>query len=135
LDTGGRPIQYWNFRDRGWVPALEAAGLAGKGITIHDLRSAGISLYAANGRSLVEVAAIVGHSDATVTAKTTRACSIAPTWQPASVPPRWRRRSIRDHFRFAGSPLHSATASIYGRLDKTRRVALAGQKQALRLGD
>jgi integrase len=50
-------------------PALEAAGLAGKGITIHDLRSAAISLYAASGLSLVEVAAIVGHSDATVTAK------------------------------------------------------------------
>jgi integrase len=68
-DAGGRPIQYWNFRDRGWVPALKHAGLAGKGITIHDLRSAAISLYAASGLSLVEVAAIVGHSDATVTAR------------------------------------------------------------------
>jgi len=68
-DAGGRPIQYWNFRDRGWVPALKDAGLAGKGITIHDLPSAAISLYVASGLSLVEVAAIVGHSDATVTAK------------------------------------------------------------------
>src|SRR5262249_2272513 len=68
-NAGSRPILYWNFRDRGWVPALEAAGLAGKGITIHDLRSAAISLYAASGLSLVEVAAIVGHSDATVTAR------------------------------------------------------------------
>lgn len=66
---GGRPIQYWNFRDRGFVPALKAAGLDGKGITIHDLRSAAISLYAASGLSLVEVAAIVGHSDAMVTAR------------------------------------------------------------------
>jgi integrase len=66
---GERPIQYWNFRDRGFVPALQDAGLDGKGITIHDLRSAAISLYAASGLSLVEVASIVGHSDATVTAK------------------------------------------------------------------
>jgi integrase len=66
---GARPVQYWNFRDRGFVPALEDADLAGKGITIHDLRSAAISLYAASGLSLVEVASIVGHSDATVTAK------------------------------------------------------------------
>jgi integrase len=36
---GGQPIQYWNFRDRGFVPALQDAGLNGKGITIHDLRS------------------------------------------------------------------------------------------------
>jgi integrase len=65
----GQPIQYWNLHDRGSVPALKDAGLDGKGITIHDLRSAAISLYAASGLSLVEVAAIVGHSDATVTAK------------------------------------------------------------------
>jgi integrase len=68
-EPGGRPIQYWNFRDRGFVPALTDAGLNGRGITIHDLRSAAISLYAASGLSLVEVASMVGHSDATVTAR------------------------------------------------------------------
>jgi hypothetical protein len=36
---GTAPIAYWNFRDRGFVPALTKAGLAGKGITIR----AGIS--------------------------------------------------------------------------------------------
>jgi integrase len=68
-EWGGRPIQYWNFRDRGFVPALEDAGLDGRGIVIHDLRSAAISLYAASGLCLVEVASFVGHSDATVTAR------------------------------------------------------------------
>lgn len=33
--TGTSPISYWNFRDRGFVPALQRAGLADKGITIH----------------------------------------------------------------------------------------------------
>ena len=52
--TGTTPIAYWNFRDRGFVLALEKAGLAGKGITIHGLRSAAISLYAARGLSMLE---------------------------------------------------------------------------------
>jgi integrase len=66
---GGQPVSYWNFRRRGFVKAIEAAGLSGKGITIHDLRSAAVSLYAAKGLTLVEVAELVGHADANVTAR------------------------------------------------------------------
>jgi integrase len=54
--TGKRPVSYWNFRDRGFAPALEKAGLAGKAITIHSPRSAAISLYAARGLSRLETA-------------------------------------------------------------------------------
>lgn len=67
--TGRRPVSYWNFRDRGFVPAIERAGLADKGITIHGLRSAAISLYAARGLSMLEVATIMGQADAGVTWK------------------------------------------------------------------
>jgi hypothetical protein len=66
---GRRPISYWNFRDRGFLPALEKAGLAGKGITIHGLRSAAISLYAARGLTMLETATVMGQSDAGVTWK------------------------------------------------------------------
>ena len=67
--TGTTPIAYWNFRDRGFVPALEKAGLADKGITIHGLRSAAISLYAARGLSMLETATIMGQADPGVTWK------------------------------------------------------------------
>jgi len=70
FSTMGRtPIAYWNFRDRGFVPALAKAGLAGKGITIHGLRSAAISLYAARGLSMLETATIMGQADPGVTWK------------------------------------------------------------------
>jgi integrase len=58
-----------NFRDRGFVQALEEAGLAEKGITIHGLRSAAISLYAARGLSMLETATIMGQADPGVTWK------------------------------------------------------------------
>jgi integrase len=64
---GDRPISYWNFRRRGFNEALTRAGLAGRGITIHDLRSAAASLYAAKGLTHVEVAEVLGHSDSNVT--------------------------------------------------------------------
>jgi integrase len=67
--TGATPIAYWNFRDRGFVPALEKAGLGDKGITIHGLRSAAISLYAARGLSMLETATIMGQADPGVTWK------------------------------------------------------------------
>jgi integrase len=62
-------IAYWNVRDRGFVPALTKAGLTGKGITIHGLRSAAISLYAARGLSMLETATIMGQADPGVTWK------------------------------------------------------------------
>lgn len=67
--TGTRPVSYHNFRDRGFAPALANAGLAGKGITIHGLRSAAISLYAARGLSMLETATVMGQADAGVTWK------------------------------------------------------------------
>jgi integrase len=62
-----RPISYWNFRRRGFLLAIEAAGLAGRGITIHGLRSAAISLYAARGLTILETAVVMGQKDALVT--------------------------------------------------------------------
>jgi integrase len=48
---------------------LEAAGLAGKGITVHTLRSAANSLYAARGLTINEVAEVMGQSDPQTTWK------------------------------------------------------------------
>ena len=48
--------------------AADADTLDGKGITIHALRHAAVSLYASAGLTLVEVATIVGHADPSVTA-------------------------------------------------------------------
>src|SRR5206468_11982420 len=67
--TGTTPIAYRNFRGRGFVPALAKAGLGDKGIMIHGLRSAAISLYAARGLSRLETATIMGQSDPGVTWK------------------------------------------------------------------
>jgi hypothetical protein len=65
--SGTRPVSYWNFRDRGFVPALTKAGLAEKGTTIHSVRSAAISLYASRGLSMLETATVMGQGDAGVT--------------------------------------------------------------------
>jgi integrase len=51
------------------VPTLEVAGLAGKGITVHTLRSAANSLYAARGLTINEVAEVMGQSDPQTTWK------------------------------------------------------------------
>jgi integrase len=64
-----RPISYWNFRKRGFLPALEEAALHGKGITIHGLRSAAVSIYAASGLTLAETADVMGQEDALTTWK------------------------------------------------------------------
>jgi integrase len=62
-----RPLSYFNFRMRGFRPALELARLDRKGITIHSLRSAAASLYAAHGITDVELATVLGHADANIT--------------------------------------------------------------------
>jgi hypothetical protein len=51
------------------MPALEDAGLAGKGIMIHSLRSAAISMYAASGLTMLETATVMGQKDPYVTWK------------------------------------------------------------------
>jgi integrase len=58
-----RPVSYWNFRKRGFLPALTEAGLAGKGITVHGLRSTAVSIYAARGLTLAETADVMGQDD------------------------------------------------------------------------
>lgn len=65
--TPDRPLSYFNFRRRGFEPALEKAGLAGKGITIHTLRSAAISIYAASGLTLEETETVMGQKNPQVT--------------------------------------------------------------------
>ena len=65
--TGRLPLSYWNLVKRGLVPALDAAGLADKGIRLHDLRHAAASLLIAEGLTPVEVAAQLGHADPGVT--------------------------------------------------------------------
>lgn len=65
--TGRRPVSYHNFRDRGFVPALTLAGLGDTGVTIHSLRSAAVSLYAARGLSMLETAVVMGQADPGVT--------------------------------------------------------------------
>jgi integrase len=66
---GGRPLSYWNFRRRGFATAVEAAGLADRGITIHDLRSAAASVLIRQGLTPVEVAEVLGHADSNITLK------------------------------------------------------------------
>jgi integrase len=64
-----RPLSYWNFRNRGFVPALVLAGLGGNGIVIHSLRSAAVSIYASKGLTLAETADVMGQADPLVTWK------------------------------------------------------------------
>jgi integrase len=64
-----RPLSYWNFRNRGFVLALKRAGLADKGIVVHSLRSAAVSIYAASGLTLAETADVMGQADPLVTWK------------------------------------------------------------------
>jgi integrase len=60
---GANPVAYWNFRRRGFKPALEKAGLDARGNTIHDLRSAAASILVRQGLTPVEVAQVLGHAD------------------------------------------------------------------------
>ena len=67
--TRGRTaISYWTAY-AAFQQILKAAGLAGKGITPHDLRSAAISLYAARGLTMRETAEIMGQKNPSVTWK------------------------------------------------------------------
>jgi integrase len=69
LGNPKRPISYTNYRDRGFIPAVKAAGLTGKGVTPHKLRRAAVSAWAWAGITLVEISAMVGHADPSITAK------------------------------------------------------------------
>lgn len=63
-----QPLSYHNVRLRGFEPARQLAGLP-ETVTLHSLRSAAVSLLAAQGLTLVEVASVVGHADSMVTAR------------------------------------------------------------------
>jgi integrase len=56
----GCPLERSNFRYRVWVPAAEAAGLAG--LRFHDLRHAAGTLAARTGATAKELMARLGHS-------------------------------------------------------------------------
>jgi integrase len=56
----GYPLERSNFRYRVWVPATEAAGLAG--LRFHDLRHAAGTLAARTGATAKELMARLGHS-------------------------------------------------------------------------
>lgn len=85
-----RALSYHNYRDRGFLPALKAAGLDGKGITPHKLRRAAVSAFAWAGMTLVEVSSIVGHADPSITAK-----AYADIFEPDDVHARVRQAQSR----------------------------------------
>jgi integrase len=55
----GSPLSHSNFRNRVWLPALAAAGLAG--VHLHDLRHTGNQLTANEGANPKELMARMGH--------------------------------------------------------------------------
>jgi integrase len=55
----GSPLSHSNFRNRVWLPALAAVGLAG--VHLHDLRHTGNQLTANEGANLKELMARMGH--------------------------------------------------------------------------
>ena len=62
---GGRPLLYWNFRTRFWVPALRSLGLPI--VTPHSARHCFISTLQAQGIEVGLVAKLAGHASAVVT--------------------------------------------------------------------
>jgi integrase len=56
----GGPLRRGNFRQRMWVPACKAVGIAG--FRFHDLRHTGNTLAAATGASTRELMARMGHA-------------------------------------------------------------------------
>jgi integrase len=63
----GGPLRPGHFRRRVFAPAIERAGL--HGLRIHDLRHACASVLAAQGASATEIAARLGHSSSSTTAR------------------------------------------------------------------
>ncbi len=61
------PLNRTNFRNRIWLPALKAAGIAQPWPRVHDLRHTAVALAIATGAHVKEVQARAGHSSITVT--------------------------------------------------------------------
>jgi integrase len=62
----GKPLRISNFRNRAWLPALEAAGLP-RSVRIHDLRHSCASLLIKRGAGPKLIQAHLGHSSISVT--------------------------------------------------------------------
>jgi site-specific recombinase XerD len=56
-----------NFSQQVLIPALKAAGLKDRGISLHDLRHTFASWLVQDGVSLVRVAELLGHASTTTT--------------------------------------------------------------------
>lgn len=64
--SNGTPLRNSNFRKRvGWSSLVESAGQSG--LRLHDLRHTAASLMIASGASVVEIAAVLGHSSSQTT--------------------------------------------------------------------
>jgi integrase len=61
----GEPIRARNFRSRTWLPATEAAGLAG--LTVHELRHTCVALLIGQGVGPKQIQAQLGHEDVRTT--------------------------------------------------------------------
>jgi integrase len=61
----GQPIDYSNWRRRVWLPAVEAAGLAGAGF--HDLRRTNATQLVVAGVDVKTVQTRLGHADPRLT--------------------------------------------------------------------
>lgn len=61
----GNPLRSSNFRARGWLPAVRAAGL--DGLTPHDLRHTAASRYIAAETPPKVVQRIIGHASVAFT--------------------------------------------------------------------
>jgi integrase len=63
--SGGRPLDYSNWRRRVWVPAVERAGLGSLGF--HDLRRTNATAMVLDGVDVKTAQARLGHSDPRLT--------------------------------------------------------------------
>lgn len=63
--ASGAPLSYSNFRQRIWLPAVEAAGL--RGANFHDLRRTNASIMIARGVDVKTAQRRLGHADVRLT--------------------------------------------------------------------
>lgn len=65
FEKRGFKLNYGNWRNKIWLPAIEEAGLAP--LRIHDLRHSYASFLASQGFSLLEIGQLLGHEDPSTT--------------------------------------------------------------------
>lgn len=64
----GGHLKYDNFRNRVWLPATEAAGLAP--FNLHELRHTAAAFFIAEGANVLQVMRLMGHEDSRTTLET-----------------------------------------------------------------